>query len=823
MADEKTLTSSEGSSVGSAGTASAASDSHKRKLDDLELSNEPELPANSELNSNADALNNGTQEDENGGADESEAKRPRFEINGDNVSEADRLVPQSGHRKVEKKDVGKEEEESEPEEEPHEESEPEEEEESEQPESADASVLPVDDEEPPKEPLETITHEPPKEPLETVTQEPIKEPLETVTQEPPEEPLDTVTQEPLREPLATINQEPPKESLETVSQEPASNENDKNEIGSFDELGQPMVQIEVPVELPREGDVPVYSTETRPGSDGQILSRKMEVPNDKVGVLIGKAGDTIRSLQDNSGAKIQIMRDADADPRSTTRPLELVGTLEDINKAEKLIKDVIAEADAGGSPSLVARGFNTAQAASGGEQVEIQVPIEKVGLIIGKGGETIRNLQTTSGARIQLLQQNLCDGEQSKERIVRITGNKKQIEIAREMIKDVMNQTIRPSPLSSGHSQQGYRPPRGPVAPQWGPRGPHHSHSGYDYPQRGPYPSQNSQYPPPSYGNYPPHQAPRSNFGPPSWEHRPPASMHVPSSQGNYNYGQHPGQEYGQHPSSYSQTHSQPYSHGYNEAKYDNHQHFGPQPTPYTQGCTHSYGPPQDPYGKQPPVYGMQQPQVPHSQPYGQPRPNQPGEVPYQGPGSSAPLYGQNMPPQQPYPYASSGPMQQTYHNPPPYGSVPTSDGYGHPPATASSGPGYGQPVAGYGQAGAQQPPPASYPQAGATGGYGSFPPSQPTGYAEQPPAANNSGYGYNQGPADPASYGAPQGPGAAYPATGVGQAGYAQPTQTQPGYDQSGGYGSVSAPVVYGKIPSPQPGYAPPLYDASQIYGGHR
>lgn len=91
MANEKAITSSEGSSVASAGTASAASDSHKRKLDDLELNNEPELPANSELNSNADALNNGTQEDENGGADESDAKRPRFEINGDNVSEADGL------------------------------------------------------------------------------------------------------------------------------------------------------------------------------------------------------------------------------------------------------------------------------------------------------------------------------------------------------------------------------------------------------------------------------------------------------------------------------------------------------------------------------------------------------------------------------------------------------------------------------------------------------------------------------------------------------------------------------------------------------------
>lgn len=59
--------------------------------------------------------------------------------------------------------------------------------------------------------------------------------------------------------------------------------------------------------------------------------------------MIGKAGDTIRYLQYNSGAKIQIMRDADADPHSAIRPVELIGTAESINKAEKLINDVIAE------------------------------------------------------------------------------------------------------------------------------------------------------------------------------------------------------------------------------------------------------------------------------------------------------------------------------------------------------------------------------------------------------------------------------------------------------------------------------------------------
>lgn len=63
----------------------------------------------------------------------------------------------------------------------------------------------------------------------------------------------------------------------------------------------------------------------------------------QVGVLIGKAGDTIRYLQYNSGAKIQITRDADADPHAATRPVEIIGTLSNIDKAEKLINAVIAE------------------------------------------------------------------------------------------------------------------------------------------------------------------------------------------------------------------------------------------------------------------------------------------------------------------------------------------------------------------------------------------------------------------------------------------------------------------------------------------------
>ena len=60
-------------------------------------------------------------------------------------------------------------------------------------------------------------------------------------------------------------------------------------------------------------------------------------------MIIGKGGETIKYLQLQSGAKIQVTRDMDADPNSSTRTVELMGTPEAIASAEKLINEVLAE------------------------------------------------------------------------------------------------------------------------------------------------------------------------------------------------------------------------------------------------------------------------------------------------------------------------------------------------------------------------------------------------------------------------------------------------------------------------------------------------
>lgn len=63
----------------------------------------------------------------------------------------------------------------------------------------------------------------------------------------------------------------------------------------------------------------------------------------QVGLIIGKGGETIKYLQHQSGAKIQITKDSEADPYSLTRDVELMGTSEQISRAEQLINDVISQ------------------------------------------------------------------------------------------------------------------------------------------------------------------------------------------------------------------------------------------------------------------------------------------------------------------------------------------------------------------------------------------------------------------------------------------------------------------------------------------------
>ncbi|KAF5468067.1 hypothetical protein F2P56_012249 [Juglans regia] len=541
------------------------------------------------------------------------------------------------------------------------------------------------------------------------------------------------------------------------------------------------------------------------GFQGLSSSKKIDIPNGRVGVIIGKGGETIKYLQLQSGAKIQVTRDLDADPNSLTRMVELMGTQEQIVKAEQLINEVLGEAEAGGS-GVVSRRF-TGQ--TGSDTFVMKVPNNKVGLVIGKGGETIKNMQARTGARIQVIPLHLPPGDPSTERTLQIDGTSEQIESAKQLVNEVISENRARNPaMSGGYSQQGYQA-RPPTA--WGtPGAPPMQQSGYGYVQPGAYPGPSPQYnmSQPSYPGYPPQ--PASGGYPSNWDQSAVASSQQTSQGSGYDY-------YSQQPAS-----QQPQTPGGPAAPADNsgYNYTQPQPPSYNQ---QGQGYPQDGYGGyhapqqsgygQPPPYDQQQ-GYPSASGYGNvTNPTQDGHTPSygsQGESAQAPPVQPASVGQQAYtsaqlpsPSAASYPPQGTTQQG--YGMPPTSQtGYGNQaPAQSGYGPGYGPPQS--------QKPLANPP----VYGQASQSPSTPGGYGQPAPAQQ--GYPLSQAP--PSSYAqletGLQRPPSNYGAA-AGQPGYGPPTYGAPPVSQPG-YGQAPPPYNYGTAYS-----QPPVYSADGNTGGN-
>ncbi|AES59290.2 putative K domain-containing protein [Medicago truncatula] len=488
-----------------------------------------------------------------------------------------------------------------------------------------------------------------------------------------------------------------------------------------------------------------------PSYSHQGSSKKIEIPNGRVGVIIGKGGETIKYLQLQSGAKIQVTRDMDADPNSPNRLVELTGTSDAIATAEKLIKEVLAEAESGGN-GLVTRRM-TGQ--GGADEFSMKIPNNKVGLIIGKGGETIKSMQATTGARIQVIPLHLPPGDTSTERTLKIEGTSEQIESAKQLVDSILSgeNRLRNPSMSGGYSQQGYqaRPPS-----SWAPPAASQQ-PGYGYAQPGAYPGPTPQYnvPQQAYAGYPPHsaggystnwdqstattqQSTYDYYNQQPQQPQNPGGPAPPADGTAYNYSQPPSAGYNQPGQGYSQdgygAYQQPPQSGYAQpTSYDQQQGYGSA----QEGQTTTN------YGSQGQGDATQVPPVqPSQQGYGSSQQPSPNAAKYPPQGAAQPSYG--VPP-----------TSQTA-----YGSQPqTQSGYGPPQTQKPSGtpPAYGQSqspnaAGGYGQPGypPSQPPPSGYSQPG-------YPPSQPPpsgysqpGYGQAPQSYNSGSYGagYPQAPA---------------------------------------------------------------------------
>uniref|UniRef100_A0AC34GSK7 K Homology domain-containing protein n=1 Tax=Panagrolaimus sp. ES5 TaxID=591445 RepID=A0AC34GSK7_9BILA len=141
---------------------------------------------------------------------------------------------------------------------------------------------------------------------------------------------------------------------------------------------------------------------------------EVNVPRSLVGIIIGKSGETIERLINESGCKIQFK--PDEDPNTPDRCVTFQGTSDQIARGNQMISD------------LIQRSRNYCVT----ETFLMNVPANKTGLVIGKGGDTIKQICGESGAHVNLSRD---PPPNSSEKVFVIKGTSYQIHHAQHIIR----------------------------------------------------------------------------------------------------------------------------------------------------------------------------------------------------------------------------------------------------------------------------------------------------------------------------------------------------------------------------------------------------
>ncbi|CAH8500974.1 unnamed protein product [Heterobilharzia americana] len=178
---------------------------------------------------------------------------------------------------------------------------------------------------------------------------------------------------------------------------------------------------------------------------------KILVPSIAAGAIIGKGGEAITEIQNQTSAKVKMSK---ANAFYPERVCLIVGTIDSILRVFQYISEKIYE-----KPESIPRtGCEGRLPTERHKQVKILVPNSTAGMIIGKGGSFIKELKDTTGVFIQVSQKskelNLA------ERCVTVAGELSQ---TREAIALILSK-IAEDPQSSSCPNISYSEIIGPVA-----------------------------------------------------------------------------------------------------------------------------------------------------------------------------------------------------------------------------------------------------------------------------------------------------------------------------------------------------------------------
>lgn len=166
-------------------------------------------------------------------------------------------------------------------------------------------------------------------------------------------------------------------------------------------------------------------------------SQTIQIPSTKVGLVIGRGGETIRDLQDRSGARIAVTP-TPHDHTSDMRTVTITGDDHAIQQAKGFIEEIVNDTAPRGGYGGGGGGYQSSP------PVTMTVPQETIGLVIGRGGETVKALQLQSRAKIQV-QQVDPSVPPPAERTINLFGPPEAIEYAKQLIMEKVNGAVSDS------------------------------------------------------------------------------------------------------------------------------------------------------------------------------------------------------------------------------------------------------------------------------------------------------------------------------------------------------------------------------------------
>jgi far upstream element-binding protein len=151
---------------------------------------------------------------------------------------------------------------------------------------------------------------------------------------------------------------------------------------------------------------------------------KIPVPNDKVGIIIGRGGMTVKSIQEKSRAHVQIPAAPDEDNPAVRTISVGADTKEQADCAQLEIFMVLQQQAHSHAPSVQ-------------NSLNILVPDDKVGIIIGRQGSTIKDIQQRCQVKVQI-PQTADPGSNPPVRTCSIVGTPEAQYIARYEIEAIL-------------------------------------------------------------------------------------------------------------------------------------------------------------------------------------------------------------------------------------------------------------------------------------------------------------------------------------------------------------------------------------------------